>query len=205
MSGAAAEATTAPAAPVHWTFASTIDIAKVTPFFSKLIKLSSENYVAWARMTETALRSIKLFDYCDGSLSEPTDPAHAESWQQADLMVQGILFSNMEPEIIGQIDQGLKSADIWREIRRLFAPQTMADYTLTISNLINTKYVDTDQDVTEHVAKLKRYRRDLILMNRNLPDEVFACFLRLSMPSEWNYGLSDPYMSKKVEARIKGE
>src|ERR1700722_3478961 len=81
----------------------------------------------------------------------------------------------------------------------------MADYTLTISNLINTKYVDTDQDVAEHVAKLKQYRRDLILMNRNLPDEVFACFLRLSMPSEWNYGLSDPYMSKKVEARIKGK
>ena len=45
-------------------------------------------------------------------------------------------------------------------------------------------------------------------MNRDLPDEVFACFFRLSMPLEWNYvfaGLSDPYTSKEVEARIKGE
>src|SRR3984957_1900689 len=97
MSGAAAAATTAPAMPVHWTFASTIDITKVTPFFSKLgIKLSSKNYVAWAQVTKTALRSINLFDYCDGSLSEPTDPAHGTSWRQMDLTVQGILFTKPE-------------------------------------------------------------------------------------------------------------
>src|SRR6266487_3044821 len=84
----------------------------------------------------------------------------------------------------------------------------MADYTLMISNLINTKYGGGDEDIIEHIAKMKCFRHDLVLMGHDIEDEIFACFLRLSMPQDWNYvfaGLMDPYMSKDVETHIKGE
>jgi hypothetical protein len=45
-------------------------------------------------------------------------------------------------------------------------------------------------------------------MGHDLDDMAFACFLQLSMPPEWNYvfaRLVDPYTTKDVEARIKGE
>jgi len=64
------------------------------------------------------------------------------------------------------------------------------------------KYGRDDRDILEHIAKIKQYLWDLILMGCDLPDEVFVCFLRLSMPLEWNYifaRLMDPYMSCEVE------
>src|SRR5207244_377663 len=97
---------------------------------------------------------------------------------------------------------------LWLDVKRLFAGQTMADYTLTMAALINTKYGGGDEDVLEHLKAMKRHRRNLILMGRDLDDTVFACFLRLSMPQDWNYvfaGLTDPYMSREVKTRIKGE
>src|SRR5436190_7648381 len=183
----------------HWTLLAPIEIAKLTPLYGKFgIKLSTDNYVAWARVAQTALTSAGLFVYCNGDLPEPSDPGQQIYWKQADMVVQSALLTNMEPDVINQLDTALTSAQFWTETKNLYAGQSIADYTLTMSNLINTKYSD-DQDVLEHITKLKRYHRDLILMNRDVPDDVFACFFRISMPPEWNYvfaGLIDPYKSK---------
>ena len=40
----------------HWTLNTPIEMSRVTPFYGKLsIKLATDNYVAWARVAETAL------------------------------------------------------------------------------------------------------------------------------------------------------
>ena len=55
---------------------------------------------------------------------------------------------------------------------------------------------------------MRSFRRDLTLMNRDIDDGLFACFLRISMPPTWNYvfaGLPQLYMSAKVEQQIKDE
>ncbi len=187
--GSQAGTSTQPAnEPKHWTLKAPIEMSKVTPFYGKLgTKLSTSNYVAWARIVETALRSIGIFGYCDGSIALPTDVGEQIYWRQADMAVQGVLLTNMEDDIITQLDMGIPSKELWIEIKHLFAGQTMADYTLTISNLINTKYGGGDEDVIEHITKMKRFHQDLILMGRDIDDQIFACFLRLSMPQE------DPY------------
>jgi hypothetical protein len=43
-------------------------------------------------------------------------------------------------------------------------------------------------------------------MQRDIPDDLNACLLRISMPATWNYvfaGLPTKYMSAKVEQQIK--
>ena len=97
--------------------------------------------------------------------------------------------------------------EIWGEARCLFSGQTMMDFTLTITSLVTTKYVD-GEDVAVHIAKMKGFHRDLMLMNRDLEDGLFACFLRISMPPTWNYvfaGLPQMYTSTEVERRVKDE
>jgi transposase InsO family protein len=208
MTGSASSSK-APVTTPHWSEKTPLDVTKVSPFFGRLgIKLSNDNYIPWSRIIETALKSVKVFEYCNGTAAIPTDADELANWKQTDMLVQGVLITNMEPEIISQLDTDLSSHELWTETRRIFAGQTMADYTLTISSLINTKYGGGEDDVIEHLTKMKRFRRDLILMNRDIDDAVFACFLRLSMPPDWNYvfaGLVDPYTSKEVETRIKGE
>jgi hypothetical protein len=187
----------------HWLLAKPIEMTSITPFYGKfVVKLSSDNYSVWVRLSETALRSIKLFKYCDGSLPLPTDPGEQTYWRQADMLVQGILISNMEPDVLSQIDPGLNTAEIWAEVKKLFTGQTTTNYTLTISLLINTKYGEGDETVLEHIMKMKQYKRDLIMMNRKLDDDIFTCLLHLSMPQDWNYvfaGLVDLYTSADVE------
>jgi hypothetical protein len=83
----------------------------------------------------------------------------------------------------------------------------MTDYTLTITSLVTTKFVD-GEDPAAHIAKMKGFHHDLMLMNRDLNDSLFVCFLCISMPLTWNYvfaGLPQTYTSAEVEHRIKDE
>ena len=67
------------------------------------------------------------------------------------------------------------------------------------------KFVDRE-DPTIHITKMKGYRHDLMLMNHNLEDGLFTCFLCISMPPTWNYvfaGLPQLYTSAEVECQIK--
>src|SRR6202790_3374231 len=55
---------------------------------------------------------------------------------------------------------------------------------------------------------MKGFHCDLMLMDRDLENGLFACFLRISMPPSWNYvfaGLPQMYTSAEVECRIKDE
>jgi hypothetical protein len=79
--------------------------------------------------------------------------------------------------------------------------QTMTDFTLTITSLVTTKFVD-GEDPAPHIVKMKGFRHDLMLMNGDLGVSLFACFLRISMLPTWNYvstGLPQEYTSTEVE------
>ncbi|KIJ61053.1 hypothetical protein HYDPIDRAFT_31762 [Hydnomerulius pinastri MD-312] len=110
----------------------------------------------------------------------------------------------MSEEVMTQLAHYETAWQIWDEARRLYAGTTVTDWTLTIASLVNTKLKD-GEDVAAHIAKMKGYQRDIILMNRDIDDELFACFLRLSMPPSWNIAfaaLPDRYASSEVERRI---
>ncbi|OSX59045.1 hypothetical protein POSPLADRAFT_1049185 [Postia placenta MAD-698-R-SB12] len=67
---------------------------------------------------------------------------------------------------------------------------------------------DDGEDLIAHIAKMKEYHRNLILMSRNIDDELFACFLRISMPALWNYvfaALPDRYTLEEIERHMKDE
>ncbi|TFY56531.1 hypothetical protein EVJ58_g7579 [Rhodofomes roseus] len=113
----------------------------------------------------------------------------------------------MTEEVLAQIGYLKNAASIWAEARRLYAGQSSTDWTMTITNLVTTRYA-VGQDLLAHIAKMKGFCRDLILMNRDIDDELYACFLRISMPTSWNYvfaGLPDRYSSQEVERQLKDE
>jgi hypothetical protein len=90
---------------------------------------------------------------------------------------------------------------IWKEVKHLFAGQTLMDWTLIITGMVTIRYNDGD-DLLAHIVHMKAYHHNLILMQCNINDQIFTCFLRISMLSIWNYvfaGLSDYYTSAKVE------
>jgi len=193
----------------HWTLKETVDAAKFHHLFRLPHKLSASNYVTWITMIESTLDTADLFEYCTGHVQQPSssDVDGTLRWRRANALVRAVLTTNMTEEVVNQVSHLKVASAIWREARRLFAGQTTTDWTLIITNLVTTKYVD-GEDLPAHIAKMKSFRRDLILMNRNIDDDLFACFLRISMPGSWNYvfaALPDRYTAEEVERRIKDE
>ncbi|EED83518.1 predicted protein [Postia placenta Mad-698-R] len=184
----------------HWTFDETIKPSKFHHLLKLPHKLSPSNYLTWTTMIESTLETVDLFGYCTDEVKDP-DPADAMAvahWKCMNALVCMILTTNMMEDIINQI---------WEEARRLFAGQTTTDWMLTITNLVTMKF-DDGEDLIAHIAKMKGYRRDLILMSRNIDNELFACFLRISMPASWNYvfaALPNHYMLEEIEWCMKDE
>jgi gag-polypeptide of LTR copia-type len=199
-----------PRAPeLHWSLQKTIDPSKYLTLFGCLPhKLSSTNYVSWMFSVEATLDTIDLVDYVNGKIrTHKSSHTNYPNWRAANALVRSILITNMAEEVAIQMSHLRSAHEIWSEARRLFSGQTMTDFTLTITSLVTTKYID-GEDVAAHIAKMRGFRRDLMLMDRDLEDRLFACFLHISMPPTWNYvfaGLPQMYTSAEVEHRVKDE
>lgn len=208
--GANPAAVPLPTTPLpHWSLTSLMDTSRYLTLCGRLPhKLTTSNYVSWMVATESQLDTIDLLGYVNREIA-PRKPYHLEypNWQAANALVRSILVTNMSEDIVVQISHIKLASEIWSEARCLFSGQTITDFTLTITSLVTTKYVN-GEDIPAHLAKIKGYRHDLTLMGRDIDDGLFACFMRISMPRTWNYvfaGLPNDYTSAEVERRIKDE
>ena len=168
---------------LHWSLQKIIDPSKYLTLFGRLPhKLSSTNYVSWMFSVEATLDTIDLVDYVKGNI-HTHKPNHANypNWRAANALVRSILVTNMAEEVAVQMSHLRNAHEIWSEARRLFSGQTMTDFTLTITSLVTTKYVD-GEDVAAHIVKMKGFRRDLMLMNRDLEDGLFASSVKTDTP-----------------------
>lgn len=193
----------------HWSIQKAIDPSKYLTLFARLPhKLSATNYISWMFAAEATLDTIDLLGYINGKIpAHRSDNLFYPNWRAANALVRSILITNMSEEVAVQMSHLRVASEIWSEARRLFSGQTMTDFTLTITSLVTTKYID-GEDISAHIAKMKGFHRDLMLMNRDIDDGLFGCFLRISMPPTWNYvfaGLPQSYTSAEVERRIKDE
>lgn len=194
----------------HWSLvAPGADIQLIRAISRLEHKLTKDNYQAWVTVMQIQLELIELFGYCTGEITRPNAPTSTayRLWKRADGIVRSILTSNMSDELIMQVGQYQSAHEIWTEARRICVGQSIMDFTLTMYKLMHTAYSNSE-DVATHIAKMREFKRNLTLIGRPIPDDIFAAFLRLSMPSEWNFvfaGLPDAYTSIEVERRIREE
>ena len=197
----------------HFTLKKSIDPSKFAHLFRLAPKLTaSTNYATWTSIILRSLQTVALHvylspDFTIPSGNTPNTKHHPVRWQKANSFVCMVLTAAMSEEIQNQIGHLPTAAEMWAEARRLYASATATDWTLAIRSLVTTRYTDGD-DVAEHISEMKGYRRDLTLMNRDIDDDLFACFLRISMSSTWDdvfATLSDRYTSSEAEQRIRDE
>ena len=193
----------------HWSLEKQIDTTHYLTLCGWLLhKLNTSNYISWTVAAESSLDTIDLGGYINGNIMPHTLLQSDYSyWWAANALIQSILVTNMSEEIVVQVSHLKNMVDIWKEAKCLFAGRTVTDFTLTITSLVTTKYVD-GKDIPAHIAKMKGFWCDLTLMGKDLDNGLFGCFLRISMPPTWNYifaGLPNDYMSAKVKQWIKDE
>ena len=194
---------------VHFTLKKSIDPSKFIHLFHIKPKLNSTNYAIWTDAMLRALQTISLHTYLDSNFTIPTSNMedtkhHAVCWRKANLFVCSVLTAAMTEEKQHEIGHLPTAAEIWTEAHCLYMGLTATDWTLTITALMTTCYND-GEDATVHITKMKTYHCDLLFMQRNIDNELFACFLHISMPLSWNYvfaALPEHYTSAEVEQHI---
>ena len=196
----------------HFTLKKSIDPLKYSHLFRLKPKLTGVNYTMWASVTLHALKTISLHVYLTPSFQPPTETTtqtrhHPVRWDKANGFVASVLSTTMSEEVQNKIGHLYRASDMWMEARRLYANTTPTDWTLTITALVTTCYTD-GKDINAHIKKMQSHRRDLIMMQHDIDNELFACYLCISMLSTWNYvfaALPDHYTSAEVERRIQDE
>ena len=141
------------------------------------------------------LNTMDLLNYALANIYQHwiSEPEY-DVWHTANSLIRSII-TNMTEEVATQMSHLKIVSEVWDKAQRLFSGQTMTDFTLTITSLVTLKYVD-GEDPTAHIVKMQGLHRDLILMNHDIDDGLFACFLQILMPPSWNYifsGLPQAY------------
>lgn len=156
-----------------------------------------------------ALHTVGLHLYLNPHFHIPTSLMyktrhHHVCWSKANHFICSVLTVCMTEEVQNQLRHLPTASEIWSESQHLYVNTTATDWTLTIAFIVMTHYTD-GEDIAAHITKMKGYHRDLVLMQHNIDDELFVCFLWISMPTSWNYvfaALPDQYSSAEVEQHI---
>ena len=193
----------------HWSLGKVIDMLKYFSLFGWLPhKHLVTNYVSWMLTIEGTLNTMDLLDYVLANIyqCQILEPEY-NTWCTTNLLIRSILVTNMTEEVAFQMSHLKIALEVWDKAWRLFSGQTMTDFTLTIMSLITLKYVD-GEDPAAHIVKMWGLHWDLMLMNRDIDNGLFACFLWISMLLSWNYifsGLPQAYTSAEIKCWIKDE
>jgi len=165
----------------HFTLKKSIDPSKYTHLFCLKPKLTAMNYLTWTSVIIRALHTVGLHMYLSPDFHAPASLTydtryHRMHWSKVNHFVCSVLTACMSEEVQNQLGHLPTTLEIWAEAQRLYANTTTMDWTLTITLMVTTHHTDS-KDIATHIAKMKTYRRDLILMQHDINDELFACFL----------------------------
>ncbi|KIJ18409.1 hypothetical protein PAXINDRAFT_8654 [Paxillus involutus ATCC 200175] len=195
---------------VHFTLRKSVDLSKYNQLNKLQLKLTTSNYSTWSTTVYHALEKVGLHIYLADDFPQPADHERefhkqAIRWAKANNFILSILTASMTEEAMTQLAHYETACQIWDEAHCPYAGTTVTDWMLTIASLVNMKHKD-GEDIATHITKMKGYRHNIILMNCNINDNLFTCFLRLSMPPSWNIAftaLPDHYTSAEVEHGIR--
>lgn len=191
--------------------------------------LTFDNWMPWQIQFRALMRfwSPQLLDILLGQVSRPELQSplpdgegrqadlelrkkQAVEWDRRDNYLQSMITIKLSDDVLTSlmVYDPPTSAELWKRLRTISRLKSGYSYLQAVANLTSTKYVDGD-DVRDHILKMEFFRNQIICFDdRKIPDELFACFLRLSMPQSWNtafLALPDSHTSIDVVKCIVSE
>ncbi|KIK78695.1 hypothetical protein PAXRUDRAFT_16736 [Paxillus rubicundulus Ve08.2h10] len=166
---------------VHFMLQKSIDPSKYNQLNKLQPKLMTSNYSTWSMTVYHTLETVELHVYLTDNFPQPTDHKQefhkqAIHWAKVNNFILSILTASVTEEVMTQLAHYETACQIWDKARWLYTGTTVMDWTLTIASLINTKHKD-GEDIAAHIAKMKGYHHNIILMNCDIDDNLFTCFL----------------------------
>jgi gag-polypeptide of LTR copia-type/Integrase core domain/GAG-pre-integrase domain len=163
--------------------------------------LTGPNWVTWRVRMISLLTLCEVEGYVRGEIKQPNqedDPIGFANWKRNDNYAKHLITQNVADEPLVHIQQGGTSHTAWHNLESIYEDKSQETAVAIIRNLWHTT-AEEDDDIGEHLTKLKKYWERLNLVdddNFKIPEVQFKIAIISSLPVSWDT-FTRPYISTK--------
>jgi gag-polypeptide of LTR copia-type len=161
--------------------------------------LTGPNWVTWQVRMMSLLALCEVEPYVRGEIPQPSmenDPVGHDNWKKNDNYAKHLITQNVGDDSIIHIQHGSTSHVAWKNLEDIYEDKSQETAVAIIRNLWHT-IAEEDDDISEHLNTLKKYRERLQLIdddNFHIPEVQFKIAIVSSLPESWD-SFTQPYVS----------
>ena len=153
--------------------------------------LTGPNWVSWRLRMISLLKLCGVERYVRGEIKQPNeeeDPIGFNNWMMNDNYAKHLITQNVADEPLVHIQQEATSHDAWHDLESIYEDKSQETAVAVMRKLWRTT-AEEDDDIGEHLTKLKRYWERLNMVKDNtfkLPEMLFKIAIITSLPVSWD-------------------
>jgi gag-polypeptide of LTR copia-type/Domain of unknown function (DUF4219) len=145
----------------------------------------AENYAVWKIQMMDILTGQDLWEYVDGTTTQPSDPTPKAAWAKKDRMVLSMIRLWVAAKMLVYVASSVMSKEAWDVLKGLLETQGVLGIILARWKLFRSQCAD-DTPIEEHVQTLHGYQEELHNLGQKIDGEEFSIILLTSLPKSWN-------------------
>jgi gag-polypeptide of LTR copia-type/Domain of unknown function (DUF4219) len=145
----------------------------------------TENYAVWKIKMMDILMGQDLWEYIDGTTTQPSDLTSKAAWAKKDRMVLSMIRLQVADEMLVYVASLAMSKEVWDALKELLETQGLLGIILAQWKLFRSQCAD-DMLIEEHVRTLHSYQEELHNLGQKIDREEFSIILLTSLPESWN-------------------
>src|ERR1700723_13067 len=145
----------------------------------------AENYAVWKIKMMDILTGQDLWEYIEGSITQPSDMAGKAAWKKKDRMALSMIRLRVANKMLVYVASSTMSQEAWDTLKSLLEAQGALGIVQARRKLFRLQCEDNTQ-IEEHIRTLRGYQEELHSLGQKITGEEFCIILLTSLPENWN-------------------
>ena len=169
----------------------------------ELLDSKAKNWSGWLQSMALLFKLFSIQEYVQGKitcLDPKDDPKSAENWTYNDTFAQLLITSNIHVKERVHTSGCMSAHRMWLSLQSMHESKSHLILTTHLRMLMNTTAAE-DDNITEHLTKLKHYWDQLSLFgdkNYRVSEFLFKRIIASSLPESWDQ-FTDQFVAGQLD------
>jgi gag-polypeptide of LTR copia-type/Domain of unknown function (DUF4219) len=145
----------------------------------------TENYAIWKIKMMDILMRQDLWEYIDGTTTQPSEPTTKAAWAKKHRMALSMIQLQVVDKMLVYVASLAMSKEVWDALKGLLETQGVLRIILAWQKLFQSQCAD-DMPIEEHIRTLYGYQEELHNLGQKINREEFSIILLTSLPESQN-------------------
>jgi transposase InsO family protein len=145
----------------------------------------ADNYAVWKIKMMDILTGQDLWEYVDGTTTEPSDGTAKAAWKKKDRMALSTIRLRVADKMLVYVASSATSKEAWDGLKSLLETQGALGIVLARRKLFRSQCAD-ETPIEEHLRTLRGYQEELHSLGQKIDGEEFSIILLTSLPESWD-------------------